>query len=58
MNLSMKTEFNPRAQATTSLNRLATLVFQKDPAIFDEFCDDALLVGPTNPPGGPLSSDR
>lgn len=41
----MNTDFDRRVQAATSLLRLAALVFQKDPAVFDEFCDDALLVG-------------
>jgi ketosteroid isomerase-like protein len=45
IHLPMNTELNPRAQAATSLKRLAALVFQRDPAVLDEFCDDALLVG-------------
>ena len=41
----MPTDSDARAQAEVSLDQLATLVFQRDPAVLSEFTDDALLVG-------------
>jgi uncharacterized protein (TIGR02246 family) len=41
----MLTDSDARAQAKASLDQLATLVFQRDPAALSEFTDDALLVG-------------
>lgn len=41
----MPTDSDARAQAEASLEQLATLVFQRDPAVLSEFTDDALLVG-------------
>jgi uncharacterized protein (TIGR02246 family) len=41
----MPTDSDARAQAEASLDQLATLVFQRDPAALFEFTDDALLVG-------------
>jgi len=41
----MLANFDPRTQAEASLHQLATLVFQREPAVVSEFTDDALLVG-------------
>jgi len=41
----MLADCDARAQAKTSLDQLATLVFQRDPVVVFEFTDDALLVG-------------
>ncbi len=41
----MPTDYDARAQTEASLDQLASLVFERDPAILAEFTDDALLVG-------------